>query len=123
MAPSVTRQLSNPNRPSDPPQVRLWQMGRLLPPRLAAHLEAHSVLPVLYASSWFLTCFASDFPLPFAARIMDLVVTDCYAAPIMKVHGLCLLVFILGEEGADGPPWERGRRGSELTRSSLEVFL
>uniref|UniRef100_A0A1D1ZTZ1 Rab-GAP TBC domain-containing protein n=1 Tax=Auxenochlorella protothecoides TaxID=3075 RepID=A0A1D1ZTZ1_AUXPR len=66
-------------------QVRLWQMGRLLPPRLAAHLEAHSVLPVLYASSWFLTCFASDFPLPFAARIMDLVVTDCYAAPIMKV--------------------------------------
>ena len=43
------------------------------------------MLPVLYASSWFLTCFASDFPLPFAARIMDLVVCDCYAAPILKV--------------------------------------
>ena len=66
-------------------QVRLWQLGQLLPPRLAEHLESHAVLPVLYASSWFLTCFASDFPLPFAARIMDLVVCDCYAAPILKV--------------------------------------
>ena len=66
-------------------QVRLWQLGRLLPPRLCAHLEAAAALPVLYASSWLLTCFASDFPLSFAARVMDLVLTDCYAAPMMKV--------------------------------------
>ena len=66
-------------------QVRLWQLGRLLPPRLAAHLEANAALPVLYASSWFLTCFAADFPMHFAARVMDLVITDCYAAPLMKV--------------------------------------
>lgn len=66
-------------------QIRLWQLGRLMPPRLAAHMETHAVLPVLYASSWLLTCFAADFPLSFAARVMDLVVTDSYAAPLMKV--------------------------------------
>lgn len=31
-------------------QIRLWQLGKLLPPTLAAHLEAHAVLPVLYVS-------------------------------------------------------------------------
>ncbi len=66
-------------------QVRLWQLGKLLPMRLEAHLEAHGVLPVLYASSWFLTCFASDFPISCAARVLDVVITDCYAAPMMKV--------------------------------------
>jgi len=66
-------------------QVRLWQLGKLMPPRLAAHLECHAVLPVLYASGWLLTCFAADFPLSFASRVMDLVMTDCYAAPLMKV--------------------------------------
>ncbi len=66
-------------------QVRLWQLGKLLPDQLATHLESHAVLPVLYASSWFLTCFASDFPIQFAARVLDVVLTDCYAAPMMKV--------------------------------------
>lgn len=56
------------------------------PAGLAAHLEAHAVLPVLYASSWLLTCFASDFPLSFAARVLDLVISDSWAAPMMKVR-------------------------------------
>lgn len=68
-------------------QVRLWQLGKLLPDRLAAHLESHAVLPVLYASAWFMTCFASDFPISFAARVLDVVMTDCYASPMMKVCG------------------------------------
>eukprot|EP00887_Chlorella_sp_A99_P005325 scaffold1.g5325.t1 len=67
-------------------QVRLWQLGRLLPAQLSAHLEAHAVLPVLYASSWLLTCFASDFPIAFAARVLDLVITDCWAAPMLKAR-------------------------------------
>jgi hypothetical protein len=49
-------------------QTHLWQLGRLLPPRLAAHLEGVGVTPSLYAASWLMTCFASDFPLGFAAR-------------------------------------------------------
>lgn len=66
-------------------QIRLWQLGNLISPKLAAHLEAHAVLPVLYASSWLLTCFAAEFPISFAARIMDVVISDSYAAPLMKV--------------------------------------
>ena len=115
------------NTPTPPPplQVRLWQLGQLAPPSLSAHLEAHAVLPVLYATSWceaarggaarsdcvlgmprshrphravapapfthiharrLLTCFAADFPLGFAARVMDLVLTESYAAPMMKAR-------------------------------------
>ncbi|KAL4859571.1 TBC1 domain family member 1 [Chlorella vulgaris] len=67
-------------------QIRLWQLSKLLPPRLAAHLEAHAALPVLYASSWLLTCFAADFPLHFAARVMDVLMTGHAAAsPMLKV--------------------------------------
>ncbi|KAL4430666.1 hypothetical protein ABPG75_005922 [Micractinium tetrahymenae] len=68
-------------------QVRLWQLSKLLPPRLGAHLEAHAVLPVLYASSWLLTCFAADFPLHFAGRVMDVLLTQGHqvASPVLKV--------------------------------------
>lgn len=66
-------------------QVRLWQLGRLLPPPLASHLENHAALPVLYASSWFLTCFAADWPLQFAARVLDVIITDSYSTPMMLV--------------------------------------
>jgi hypothetical protein len=57
-------------------QARLWQLSKLIPEALEAHLERHMVLPVLYASSWFLTCFASEFPIKFAARVMDVIITD-----------------------------------------------
>jgi hypothetical protein len=67
-------------------QIRLWQLSRLLPPRLSAHLEAHAALPVLYASSWLLTCFAADFPLHFAARVVDVLMTgQAAASPMLKV--------------------------------------
>jgi hypothetical protein len=54
--------------PPSPRQTHLWQLGRLLPPRLCAHLESHGVLPSLYAASWLMTCFAADFPMGFSAR-------------------------------------------------------
>lgn len=66
-------------------QARLWQLSKLIPPELELHLERNMVLPVLYASSWFLTCFASEFPITFAARVMDVIITDSYHLPIMKV--------------------------------------
>lgn len=66
-------------------QARLWQLSMLVPRDVRQHLEAHLVLPVLYASSWLLTCFASEFPIKFAARIMDVLITDSYPAPLMKV--------------------------------------
>lgn len=66
-------------------QARLWQVGKLLPAKLASHLEAAGVLPVLYASSWLLTGFASDFPLFFSSRVMDVILTDRYVEAMMKV--------------------------------------
>ena len=68
-----------------PLQVKLWQVGRLLPPKLAAHMEESGCLPVLYMSAWLLTVFASAFPLAFASRVMDVLLTDSYSEPMMKV--------------------------------------
>ena len=39
---------------------------------------------MLYASSWLLTAFCADFPLFFSARVMDVILSDCYDGPIMK---------------------------------------
>ena len=66
-------------------QARLWQVGQLMPVRLRRHMEGLGALPVLYASSWLLTSYASDFPLFFAARVMDVILADCYLEPMMKV--------------------------------------
>lgn len=49
------------------------------------HAQDHLAIPVLYASSWLLTAFASDFPIFFASRIMDIILTDRYVVSIMKV--------------------------------------
>ncbi|KAF6265131.1 rab-GTPase-TBC domain-containing protein [Scenedesmus sp. NREL 46B-D3] len=54
-------------------QAHLWQLGRLIPPRLNAHLESLGVLPLLYGASWLMTCFSADFPASFSARVMDVI--------------------------------------------------
>ena len=41
---------------------------------------------MLYASSWLLTAFSADFPLFFSARVMDVILSDCYDGPIMKAR-------------------------------------
>lgn len=66
-------------------QARLYQLGKLINAELQEHLEAHMVLPVLFASSWVLTCFAAEFPLKFSARVMDCLIMDSFELPIMKV--------------------------------------
>ena len=50
-------------------QIRLWQMGEVMPRNLAAHLESCGVLPALYASPWFLTIFSNEFPISFVGRL------------------------------------------------------
>lgn len=57
-------------------QVQLYQLSRLLHDRLPdlyEHLDRHEVAPTLYAAPWMLTLFASQFPLGFVARILDLL--------------------------------------------------
>ena len=53
-------------------QVQLYQMARLLRDThrdLYEHLEQNEVTPSLYAAPWFLTLFASQFPLGFVVRV------------------------------------------------------
>ena len=49
-------------------QAHLWQLGRLMPPALCAHLEGCGVLPSLYAASWLMTCYSADLPASYSAR-------------------------------------------------------
>jgi len=56
-------------------QVRLYQLSRLLhdfAPTLYQHLQQHEVTPFLYAAPWFLTLFASQYPIAFVARVLDI---------------------------------------------------
>ncbi|KAH3831247.1 hypothetical protein DPMN_104509 [Dreissena polymorpha] len=53
-------------------QIELYQLTRLLHHHyrdLYEHLEQHDIAPTLYAAPWFLTLFASQFPLGFVARV------------------------------------------------------
>ena len=45
-----------------PPAATLPLLPQRRLPLLAAHLEAHGVVPVLFASQWFLTVFSCPFP-------------------------------------------------------------
>ncbi|XP_042326168.1 TBC1 domain family member 1 isoform X6 [Sceloporus undulatus] len=57
-------------------QIQMYQLSRLLHDYhrdLYNHFEAHEIGPSLYAAPWFLTMFASQFPLGFVARVFDLL--------------------------------------------------
>uniref|UniRef100_A0A6I8NIL1 TBC1 domain family member 1 n=1 Tax=Ornithorhynchus anatinus TaxID=9258 RepID=A0A6I8NIL1_ORNAN len=57
-------------------QIQMYQLSRLLHDYhrdLHDHLEEHEIGPSLYAAPWFLTVFASQFPLGFVARVFDLI--------------------------------------------------
>ncbi|XP_061439199.1 TBC1 domain family member 1 isoform X13 [Rhineura floridana] len=54
----------------------MYQLSRLLHDYhrdLYNHFEAHEIGPSLYAAPWFLTMFASQFPLGFVARVFDML--------------------------------------------------
>lgn len=56
--------------------LQLYQMTRLLRDHeyeLFNHFDHHNISPSLYAAPWFLTLFASQFPISFVARLLDLV--------------------------------------------------
>lgn len=53
-------------------QIQMYQLSRLLHDYhrdLYSHLEQQEIGPSLYATPWFLTAFASHFPLGFVARV------------------------------------------------------
>ncbi|CAC5381861.1 TBC1 domain family member 4,TBC1 domain family member 1 [Mytilus coruscus] len=75
-----------------PLQIQLYQLTRLIHDNyreLHDHFEEHEIAPNLYATPWFLTLFASQYPLGFVARVFDLILMQG-AEVILKV-GLLLL--------------------------------
>ncbi|NWQ70863.1 TBCD1 protein, partial [Neopipo cinnamomea] len=57
-------------------QIQMYQLSRLLHDYhrdLYTHLEEHEIGPSLYAAPWFLTMFASQFPLGFVSRVFDML--------------------------------------------------
>lgn len=57
-------------------QIQMYQLSRLLHDYhrdLYIHLEQQEIGPSLYATPWFLTVFASHFPLGFVARVFDML--------------------------------------------------
>ncbi|XP_070831554.1 TBC1 domain family member 4 isoform X5 [Chaetodon trifascialis] len=73
-------------------QIQMYQLSRLLHDyhrELYNHFEEHEICPSLYAAPWFLTLFASQFPLSFVSRIFDFVFVQGTGV-IFKV-ALCLL--------------------------------
>uniref|UniRef100_A0A8C6SIQ6 TBC1 domain family member 4 n=1 Tax=Neogobius melanostomus TaxID=47308 RepID=A0A8C6SIQ6_9GOBI len=73
-------------------QIQMYQLSRLLHDYhrgLYNHFEEHEICPSLYAAPWFLTLFASQFPLGFVSRLFDFVFAQGTEA-IFKV-ALCLL--------------------------------
>lgn len=73
-------------------QVQLYQLSRLLHdrlPALYAHFDVNDVSPTLYAAPWLLTMFASQYPLGFVARVLDLVFLE--GGDVLMRVGLALL--------------------------------
>ncbi|XP_051473446.1 TBC1 domain family member 4 isoform X2 [Apus apus] len=57
-------------------QIQMYQLSRLLHDYhrdLYNHFEENEISPSLYAAPWFLTLFASQFPLGFVARVFDII--------------------------------------------------
>ena len=60
-------------------QQQLYQLSRLLHdyhPKVYAHFNLHDVTPTLYAAPWFLTLYASQYPIGFVSRVMDMVLLE-----------------------------------------------
>ncbi|XP_072542371.1 TBC1 domain family member 4 isoform X5 [Salminus brasiliensis] len=76
----------------------MYQLSRLLHDYhrgLYSHLEEHEISPSLYAAPWFLTLFASQFPLGFVSRVFDLLFVQ--GTDVIFKVALCLLSSHEGE--------------------------
>lgn len=61
-----------------------WLLGRHLT-ILETHFREHGVGAVLYASQWILTCFSCPFAEAFAARVVDMMMTQNSSKPLLRV--------------------------------------
>ena len=79
-------------------QIQLYQLTRLIHDNykdLYDHFEVHEIAPTLYAAPWFLTLFASQFPLGFVGRVFGMYICTAFKAVCMLsvcVHGFVTLI-------------------------------
>lgn len=53
-------------------------------------VQEYGVVPVLYASQWFLTAFSCPFPTSFSCRVIDVMLTECCGHVMLRV-GLAVI--------------------------------
>lgn len=53
-------------------------------------LQVYGVVPVLYASQWFLTAFSCPFPTVFSCRVVDVMLTENCGHAMLRV-GLAVI--------------------------------
>ncbi|KAJ1564777.1 GTPase-activating protein [Nowakowskiella sp. JEL0078] len=73
-------------------QTWLFQFDKVLEeqmPAVSKHLELQGILSTMYASQWFMTCFAYRFPLDIVFRIYDIVFAE--GIEVMFRFGLALI--------------------------------
>jgi hypothetical protein len=69
-------------------QKHLYQFSRLLHDfyvDIFSHLEQNDVSASLYAATWFLTLFSSQFQIEFATRVFDLLFAECSSRVLFKI--------------------------------------
>ena len=81
-------------------------------PRLARHLEAEGVLPMMYADKWYLTALLYNFPFPVVSRVWDGML---YAGHTKLLHRATLAVMVRAERA--------GRLSRSVHFEELLVYL
>ncbi|TWW59369.1 TBC1 domain family member 1 [Takifugu flavidus] len=75
-------------------QIQMYQLSRLLHDYhkdLQCHLEQQDIAPSLYAPPWFLTNFASQYPLGFVARVFGPEVIFKVGLSLLGSHKLLIM--------------------------------
>lgn len=61
-----------------------WLQSKHLP-LVHRHLQEYGIVPILYASQWFMTAFACPLPPSFACRVLDVMLTERSTAMLVRV--------------------------------------
>ncbi|KAL7983923.1 hypothetical protein Chor_000799 [Crotalus horridus] len=105
-------------------EIQMYQLSRLLHDYhrdLYHHLEENEISPSLYAAPWFLTLFASQFPLGFVARIF--VKSVVFEMDISKqLHAYEVEYHVLQDELQDNlSPCEEIEASEKLERANSQL--
>ena len=86
-------------------QMQLYQLTRLLYDHngsLYEHFERHDIAPTLYAAPWFLTLFASQFPISFVTRLFgkswlgfDFLFKLSIVVQLMAINHIMRLLYVM----------------------------